>query len=269
MNRRHLESNLSEQCNKLRAHKGAHLAAPSNLAAHLSWKLFLAHSTDAAAFASVCGGMGLYSREELARNGGRALRADDRDVLNGTAGCVFLYAAPFRYPDTTCGFLFRPSLESERREDGSASAFDSGGLGGAIQFPAGFSSTRTFLEAHSLPIPEHREYLCLTMDNLFADPKHYLDGTPRTDDGCLGLSGGDCRMWTHEVRVPRFVPLRGVHLQAVFAPQSVVSGSRAVEDLFAWCDQEGVDTIAIPNSGDGDFDILRRHCISYVEQELY
>ena len=146
MPRQRLESNLHDQCQRLReclsGPGGSGVAATSTRAQSLSRRLPVSHSTASLLFAKACKESNLFSASLLAERARRPLSADAVDVRMGTANCVFLYAAPFRYPNTTCGFLFSPSLEEERRDDGAASPFDSGGLVKHIGFPAGFGSEK-------------------------------------------------------------------------------------------------------------------------------
>ena len=103
-------------------------------------------------------------------------------------------------------------------DDGVATPFDSGGLLKCFVLP-GPETPQQFLARHELPIPEHRRYLRLSMDTLFSHPRDYVEGTEPCRPGPIGLSGGDCRRWTHEVRIPDRIFFRGGHLQAAFAPR--------------------------------------------------
>jgi hypothetical protein len=187
----------------------------------------------------------------------------------GTADSVFFYVSPFRYPHTGCGLLFAHSLESEYENDGVATPFDSGGLMNKFIRPNPDEPPKEFLSRHELPIPEHRRYLCQSKDALFHTPADYVEGSHPRWPGPIGLDGGDQRRWTHEVRIPDRVPVRGSHLQAVFAPKARVAASSAVEDLFQWCTTEGVDRITFDTPRGDDFEALRRECLSYIRRTLY
>lgn len=126
-----------------------------------------------------------------------------------------------------------------------------------------------FLRRHELPVPDHREYLEHAMNSLFTAPEDYLEGRGPVAAGPLGLEGGDSRRWTHEVRIPERVLVRTSPLQAVFAPGSLVGKNRAVEDLFKWCDAEGVDVVKYDHPENGDFDELRRTCLEYIQKQLF
>jgi hypothetical protein len=182
---------------------------------------------------------------------------------------VFFYVSPFRYPNTTCGFLFAKSLESQHRDGGVATPFDSGGLKGIFVRPDPAEPPRDFLARHELPIPEHRRYLGLSMAVLFDKPWDYFEGTDPFWPGPIGLTGGDHRRWTHEVRTPDRVFVRGSHLQAVFATTAQVARDRAVRRLFQWCEDEGVDSIAFAAPGWNVFEALREKCRDYIRQRLY
>jgi hypothetical protein len=91
---------------------------------------------------------------------GRPLPPKCPEVILGTAGSVFFYLSPFRYPNTGCGLLFAHSLELEHKDDGLATPFDSGGLLKNLTRHNPAESPQDFLARHELPIPEHRRYLC-------------------------------------------------------------------------------------------------------------
>ena len=104
---------------------------------------------------------------------------------------------------------------------------------------------------------------------LFRAPEDYVEGVDPVAPGPLGLSGGDCRRWTHEVRVPGRVHLRTNYIQAVFASRSVVAAHRPVEDLFKWCSREGVDRVAFDHPAGADFAELRRQSLDYIRSKIY
>ena len=191
------------------------------------------------------------------------------EALMGTAGSVFFYVAPFRYPSTTCGLLFAKTLESRHSNDGVATPFDSGGVWKACTRSNTSEPLREFLSRHELPVPEHRRYLGLSMQVLFHQPEHYVDGSVPRLPGPIGLSGGDQRRWTHEVRIPDKVFLRGGHLQAVFAPRTQVAADPDIESLFEWCAVEGVDRIPFDARRADDFEALQRACRDYIRRKLY
>jgi hypothetical protein len=241
----------------------------SGAAARLSDSLYLAHSTSRKSFSSICDSGYLYSAASLATARGESLAPACAEVVLGTAGSVFFYVSAFRYPNTTCGFLFAKSLESRRSDDGVATPFDSGGLLEWLTRSDPVEPPRDFLARHELPVPEHRRYLGLSMAVLFDKSEDYFEGTDPLRPGPIGLTGGDHRRWTHEVRIPDRVFVRGSHLQAVFATTAQVARDSAVRSLFQWCEGEGVDSIAFAAPRRNVFEALRRECLGYVRQRLY
>lgn len=272
MGRAELDANLVTQCQRLRAHLSTAgtpcRETPSERAAKLSSEIYLSHATKTTTFAKIAKSGNIYSRVAINKQD-PSVKLGSTELQMGTADCVFFYAAPFRFPRTTCGFLFAPTLEEERCEDGAASPFDSGGLVHHIQLPPGFTTPSTFLREHEFPIPGHRDYLCLSMDHLFDQPESYLEGMASPAAGCLGLSGGDNRMWTHEVRLAERVDLRSRHLRAVFAHRALPASNPAIQDLFKRCLSEGIDWVAYEGPEAGAFKTLQRECISYMQKKLY
>ncbi len=107
------------------------------------------------------------------------------------------------------------------------------------------------------------------MQFLFRTPEDYVEDREPVAPGPLGLSGGDSRRWTHEIRVPGRVYLRTNHLQAVFASRSVVAANRPVEDLFKWCAGEGVDRVTFDHPAGDDFAELSRQSLDYIRARIY
>ena len=273
MSRHKWQANLDGLCRSLEDYakkNGIGVPNPSSGAAsRLSDSLYLAHSTSGEKFSDICASGYLASAASLAAARGESLAPGCAEVVLGTAGSVFFYVSPFRYPNTTCGFLFAKSLESHRSDDGVATPFDSGGLLGWLKGPDPAELPRAFLSRHELPIPEHRRYLSLSMDVLFHEPKNYVEGSIPPRPGPIGLTGGDHRRWTHEVRIPDRVFVRGSHLQAVFSPRARVAADPEVEGLFQWCVREGVDRILFDTPRENDFEALRQECLAYIRRKLY
>jgi hypothetical protein len=188
----------------------------------------------------------------------------------GTDDDVFFFLAPFRYPNTNCGLLFKASLEERHRGWGSATPFDSGGIvdGDKCRRLDATEPAIRFFERHQLPVPEHRSYLELSLVTLFAEPWHYIDGTDPKWTGPIGLSGGDARRWTHEVRIPREVRLDDGHLQALFVSVGSVEGDREIGLLDEWCRGQSIDTVYFDTPGGGAFDAMRRSSIEYLRRRL-
>ena len=223
----------------------------------LSESLFLAHSTAGAKFALICRDQGLKGFH------GRV------EVQMGTEDCVFFYLSPFRRPNTSCGFLFSRNLEISRRGDGAASPFDSGSLVEHCVRPDQTQSLRDFLAVHELPIPDHRHYLSLCMRSLFGDPADYVNGIHPQFPGPIGLTGGDHRRWTHEVRIKGQVSLKDGHLQAVFASRARAASDPNIRSVFEWYLTAGVDRILFDNPGEEDFEALKRECLEYIGRKIY
>jgi hypothetical protein len=266
VNRHRCETNLDDLCRRLDDYSRANLLAVpaqlSKMAKRLSDSLYLAHSTADAKFADICGSGYLTSLT-------KPLSPARTEVVMGTVDSVFFYVAPFRYPNTGCGLLFAPTLESACRDEGVATPFDSGGLVNRLTRPDPTEPVRQFLARHELPAPEHRRYLGLSMDILFEKPEDYVEGAAPRLPGPIGLTGGDQRRWTHEVRISDRVFVRGSHLQAVFAPRARVAADSRIEALFRWCAGEDVDRIVFGAPRGNDFEALRRECLAYIRRTLY
>ena len=273
MDRARLSANLEKRCQELTNHMAAPglpgLATPSLKAEKLSRKIHLSHGIVEKRLPAACKQGSLISKAAFHLANGTGLSPATNDVILGTAHCVFCYAGPFRYPSSQCGFLFSYTLEDERSHDGAASPFDSGGLMSHIGFPFEFGSAPHYLQNHEFPIPEHRQYLQLVLDNLFAQPEHYIDGTPPEHANCLGLSGGDERMWTHEVRIPDSISLVDRHLRAVFLSSGLHGSNTEIEEFVLRCESKGIDCIKFDSPRRGDFKVLKSKCVEYLQEKLY
>jgi hypothetical protein len=234
----------------------------------VSESLFLSHSTPDAEFPGICRSNQLFCPQKLADLRGAPLRADCAEAVLGTGGFVFLYAAPFRFPHTGCGLLFAAQLEKEHRENGVATPFDSGGLVKVFARPDPAESARAFLARHELPLPEHRDYLRQAMIDLFGHPVDYLEGRDPRRPGPIGLTGGDCRRVTHEVRIPERAFVTIGNLQAAFVRTALVGSQPDVEKLFRWCKLQGVDFVTSDTPRGDDFQALRDQCLAYIRGKL-
>jgi hypothetical protein len=265
-------ANLSKLCSELEDFaRSESIALPdcsSSPASTLADSLYLAHSRSARIFGQICESGRLVSQERLAAEGVRPVPAGCASAELGTTASVFFYVAPFRYPSTACGFLFSSTLKPNHKDGASATPFDSGGLTSVFKEDLAAEAPRQFLKRHELPVPDHRRYLCLCMHALFESPMDYVDGIEPKLAGPIGLTRGDQRRWTHEVRVPDAVDLRGGHLQAVFAPKSRVKSDRRIRQFFEWCLIQNVDRIEFETARGDDFEMLRKECIRYVQQKL-
>lgn len=231
--------------------------------------MFLANSCSREAFREICVSDKLLSQTQVALNRKEEERAETAESVLGTADYVFFYLGPFRYPGTDCGLLFKRSLEDHRHDDGCASPFDSGGLVRYMQRPNPSETLRSFHSRHELPIPSHRELLALTLDLCFDTPSNYLTATDANllRASPFGLTGGDLRRYTHEVRIPQSIPLRTKHLEAAFVA-GPLGDTTAVEDFAEWCLQSGVHYQRFSRPGEGDFNALRREAIGYIMRKL-
>ena len=268
MSRDRWERNLKLLCRGVEDYAQANNVAipdpPPPEAALLSRSLYLAHSAASDKFSGICGAGRLLSATQLAPRTGEALRPNSAEVLLGTADSVFFYVAPFRSPHTGCGLLFARSLEEYHKGDGVATPFDSGGLVAVFSRPDPAEPPREFLWRHELPVPDHREYLRLSLGILFEKPVDYVRGADPRWPGPIGVTGGDRHRWTHEVRIPGQVPIRSGHLQAVFAPRSRVAADPEISRLFEWCKRERVDRVSFNTSRGDDFEALRWECVDYI-----
>lgn len=268
MTRQQRENNLTRMCGDL----ARHCASAMNLdplppPAPLAEALLLAHSTSAGSLAGINKSGFLLSTAAVWTMKGKPMPPDGAESVLGTAGFVFLYTGTFRYPSTNCGLLFAKSLEEQHQEDGEASPFDSGGLLHHIERPDPAESPRDYLERHTLPLPGHRRYLGLCLSSLFTAPENYLESGPPYNSGPLGLTGvtgDDARRWTHEVRIPERVQLRGPHLHAVFVPVSLAGAYPEIASLLSWCLAEQVEVVAYQTDDLEDFETLSRTCRDYL-----
>jgi hypothetical protein len=270
MSRLRWEGNLKELRQRLEeyaATNGIAVSSPTPEAELMSQSLPLAHSTTGEALSDICGCGQILSTERVAASRGTSLKADSAEGQLGTAGFVFFYLGPFRYPSTGSGLLFARSLEEDHGDDGVATPFDSGGL--IEKFPRADPAEppREFLSRHELPVPDHREYLGLSLGVLFAKPIDYLEGEEPRWPGPIGLAGGDRRRWTHEVRIPDGVGLQDGHLQAVFVAASR-DADPEVDRFLEWCMAEGVDWFPFDALRGDDFEVLTATCVEYLREKL-
>lgn len=193
----------------------------------------LAHSCPSPVFPRVARAGRLVSQRRLADLGWRALDPACDEVALGTESDVFAFAAPFRYRPTSCGLLFSREIEVHAAERAVATPFDSGGLRHHVRRADPAEPPRDFLRRHELPVPEFRGYLEQTLTCLFASPWDYVDGVEPDAAGPLGLSGGDARRYTFEVRVRDDLPL-DERLLAVFMPVEIAAEESVTAALERW-----------------------------------
>lgn len=274
MSRSRWESNCSRLCKSLQvalaAKDSPSSPQPSADAEKLSKMLFLSNASKQETFREICRSGLILSRAHLAKKNSTQIPPDCAEACLGTTGYVFFYVGAFRYPGTACGFLFRPSLEQANQTDGCASPFDSGALHKHLTLPAGTSTPKDFHARHELPIPEHRELLALFLDLCFSSPSEYVNFTTGAHPVAspYGITGGDFRQFTHEVRIPDQVAIRSDHLEAAFVAGRVTQHPE-IEDLAHWCLTNNVEYRAISHPGKADFNRLRQEAINYINQKIY
>jgi hypothetical protein len=271
MSRERREENLRQLSARFddyaRSNKIARASPVSPEAAALAQSVYLAHSTSEANFSSVCRSNLLLSPQRLHAEGIKTLKSDSAEAVLGTANAVFLYAAPFRSPATGCGVLFAAGLETNYKEEGLATPFDSGGLLRMFTRADPAEAPAAFLARHELPLPDHRRYLEASLTLLFSTPLDYLHGNDPVWPGPIGLTGGDRRRWTHEVRLPDQIYLRTGYLQAVFVPISRVADP-SIYGMLRWCEHSGVDYVPFNAPRGDDFEALKRECVDYIARTI-
>ena len=185
-----------------------------------------------------------------------------------TTDDVFLYVGAFEYPATECGFLFLPSIEDSHQQTGISTPFDSGALATTryVKQPDHYPDGPACVRDHELPVSDYRKLLGTVIhthsrspDEFLANPADFscFCGVPRPHP--FGLSGGDNRAATFEVRIPGRVPLKPPHLRAVFVPDGIVPPELSA--LFA----SGVDVVRYTPIDDGNYFLaLRNACIEFI-----
>ena len=237
----------------------------SALARSIATQVPLAHSTSFDGFQEIIRSGQLLSPEKLA-----ALSPSSEDTpdptteeILGTESFVFLFAGPFRFGPSSCGFLFRVDMETDRVSEGEASPFDSGGL---INVFSGIEGTpKDFLDRHRLPPVGHRKYLEGKLSAFFDEPIWYVEAVPPDGlrDPVVGLRGGDARRWTHEVRLKDQLDIHDP-LEAVFYSKSNV-GIDLVADFLIECRGRGVYIEAFEASREQEYDVMLRCCCDYIK----
>lgn len=271
MNTDRCGSNLERLSDELQRYLEANHLDESRIASGPAGKIArevpLAHSTSGTNMAAVCRSGRLYSPRKLHESHLKTLKPEAVEITLGTTNFVFLYAGPFSFPSSGCGFLFSTSLEGHHATDGLATPFDSGGLVGQLRSASEPEKPEAFFERHELPVPGHRDYLRICIGSLFGTPFDYIDGTAPEHSGPLALIGSDARRWTHEVRIPDEVFIRSPHLKAVFAPRRLGLVPE-IKSLLGWCLSEGFDVEVFDADRENDFARLREACIEYLRKEL-
>ncbi len=259
-----LERNLQRLTDRM----GESGTQPGRLAWRVGRDLPLSHSTGRAAFRSVVEGGRLLSLEKLAELGLRQLPEGGDppvEMTLGTADSVFTYVAPFRYPATACGLLFKTEVERVRADHAVATPFDSGGTLHHLRPSDSLEAQIAFVRGHELPVPGYRSVLALFLEHLFDSPWDYVDGTEPRRQGPIAVEGGDWRRWTFEVRFNEELRLDG-SLLAVLLPVAVASQAAVRGRLARWR-REGV-VIKTFRATSGAWQQLQRLSVEVLSEYL-
>ena len=116
----------------------------------------------------------------------------------GTVDCVFTFASPFRYPETSCGFVFDLKIEQDHGADAVATPFDSGGVVKHLRPSEPLADQVDFLRKHELPVPDYRDYLEACLGVLFASPWDYVENVGPDVEGPIEIEENPRtpRSWT-------------------------------------------------------------------------
>ena len=229
----------------------------------------LSHATGRAAFLGVVESGAIYSYSRLVERRMRRSRTSGDPCVEkilGTEDSVFSFAAPFRYPETSCGIVFKIELERDNRGRSVATPFDSGGTIQHLRPDDSTADQIAFLRAHELPVPEYREVLAVLLDSCFASPWDYVVGREPLQAWPIAVEGGDWRRWTFEVRFRDRIRLSNTVL-AVFLPVAVASEQRVLRQIARWR-AAGVVVKFFRTPRTGDWRVLQRLSTEYFESYL-
>lgn len=263
-----LDQNLKRIINELAKHEPGHDGDKSKVE-KIAWTVPLAHSTSTLNLTNIIASGKLISPQRLMQARGETLDPDNPTIeeILGTDEYVFLFASPFRYTASGCGFIFSVDLERTWPGPGEASPFDSGGLVGIF---TGFKgSAKDHLDKFRLPLYKHREYLAGKLRVFFPEPGAYIEpniGITDVHDPVTGLLGGDPRRWTHEVRLKDELEIHS-NLKAVFYRKSS-GGITDVEHFLVECQDQGVYTEAFEAPRDLEFDVMLNCCCDYIKRNI-
>lgn len=224
----------------------------------------LCHTTSEMSLAAVLDSGALLSADQ------RGARPRQADILLGGTDDICFYLGSAAFPDNDFGFLFSNGLTDAFRGRASATPFDSGGCVSRYPLPPGINRP-AHVRAHSMPVPECREYLSDLLTSHFENIHDYLAGKPFTCPACRealpdphgmpDYEHGLVRM--HEVRIPSRVELRRPLLLAVLAPKGLVNP--ALAPLIA----SGVQLVTYDNADGRDRTrALRRASLDYILTNL-
>ncbi len=262
-----LDENLKRISDELAKHEPGQDGDKSE-ADKIAWNVPLAHSTSTDHLRNIVASGNLLSPKRLIQARGATSDPDKPtpEEILGTDEYVFLFAGPFRYTVSSCGFIFRADLEKTWSGPGETSPFDSGGL---ISVFTGFSgSPKDYLDRFRLPLYKHREYLAGKLRVFSPEPAAYIEPNTITDvyDPVTGLRGGDPRRWTHEVRLKDELDIRS-HLEAVFHRKSR-GGLTDVEDFLVECRNRGVYTEGFEAPRNQAFNAMLNCCCDYIKRNI-
>jgi hypothetical protein len=241
--------------------------ARTTAAQHFATRLPLTHAAPQGKLRAILDSQALLSQLQV---GGR--RGDAEAILE-TEDDVFLYIGAFSYPGTECGFLFVPSLEAGRQDDAIATPFDSGALvgGKGVTHPATYADGLAYVREHELPVSGYRALLARVIADYSDSPGYYLNEPGDFVCACgekrehpFGLSGGDRRAGTFEVRLPQRVPLHPPHLRAVF----VRKGYELPELSVLFASGITIERYEADSTDPDFFHALRSACISFIQEHL-
>lgn len=197
--------------------------------------------------------------------------AHEAEAVLDTADDVFFYLGAFAYPDTECGFLFLPALEENHPTDGVSTPFDSGALVSKVSPPPAYAGNPVgFVRDHELPVSAYRDVLGRVIADYSRACGIYLHSPEAFKCECgiarehpFGITGGDRRAATFEVRIPKRVPLTPPHLHAVFVrngfePRELAPLRRAGVRIEQFESDAGADS----------FGALREACISFIQEHF-
>ncbi|MBB5037487.1 hypothetical protein HNQ64_001736 [Prosthecobacter dejongeii] len=236
-------------------------------ARHWSLQMPLTHGCNVGTLKVILQSEALLSQAVVGKRIGAA------EALMGTTDDVFFYLGTFAYPTTECGFLFVHSLEHDHSGKGVATPFDSGAFASRVPAPAPYLDGVDFVRNHELPVPEYRQLLAALISHYAATPQAYLQNVEAFACHCLeqrlhpfGISGGDRRTSTFEVRIPQRVPLQPPHLLAVFVKnghEKQIAELSSLHALGVRIERYSAD----PDQVDS-FYAIRESCINFIEEYI-
>lgn len=255
-----LKSNLERLRDSIRSGRCCDSIETHGLESRQAAKVMpMSHTTSEVGFLGAIKAGALLSSEVLGKSPRRA------DVVLGGTNEICFYLGSAAFPDNEFGFLFSNTLTEALRGRASATPFDSGGCIRRYSLPAGTDGL-AHVQAHSMPVPECRDYLGDLLTSHFEDPSAYLTGyqftcptckAPLTDPhGMPDYEDGLVRM--HEVRIPERVDLSYPMLLAIFAPQG------NVPPVLARLVTSGVELVTYDNVDENRYGALRKASVDYI-----